>query len=246
MKKLIISSKNKQSGESNNKFTVLLSDPITGFDNIRLSKIAIPHTWYTIMTDINDKIYFKVSTTTYTSTIPQGVYSDSELATAIQTQMNSDYTTDNNFSVSVGTSSYPYTYKYTISHSSTNFQLMFATNTTNSISNTIGFNNTDSSAAQTFTSDNVYNLNYCNTLYINTNLCDGNTLTKDGFSDIINEFFITGNFGDNMIYYDLGQSDDYVLSKNKRVQKIIVEITFNNGRLVPLNGGNVYLNFKLF
>jgi hypothetical protein len=146
---------------------------IVGYD---ILSISAPYVWNTIMTDINDKIYFNISSTDYTATISQSNYSTSALATEIQTKMNAQFA---GFTVTVDTTQKT----FTISHSSS-FSLTFSTNTTNSIASTIGFSNSDTSAATSQASDQVYNLAFSNKIYLASNDLSGtnrynvNNLTK--------------------------------------------------------------------
>ncbi len=68
-----------------------------------LDDVAIPHSWYSVISGINDKLYFVVTydsnVTGFIATITSQNYTGSELATEIATQMNAEYTTLNdNFS----------------------------------------------------------------------------------------------------------------------------------------------------
>ncbi len=68
-----------------------------------LDDVSIPHSWYSIISGINDKLYFVVNYLAtnigFIATITSQNYTGSELATEIATQMNAEYTTlTDNFS----------------------------------------------------------------------------------------------------------------------------------------------------
>ncbi len=70
-----------------------------------LDDVAIPHSWYSIISGINDKLYFITNYNStnlgYIATLTSQNYTGSELATEIATQMNAEYTTlTDNFSAS--------------------------------------------------------------------------------------------------------------------------------------------------
>ena len=62
-----------------------------------LDDVAIPHSWYPVISGINDKLYFIVTydgnTTGFIATISSQNYTGAELATEIANQMNAEYTT---------------------------------------------------------------------------------------------------------------------------------------------------------
>ncbi len=66
--------------------------------------ISIPHAWYSIETDVNDKIYFQIIYSAvsynYKITLTSQNYSGWDLATELQTQINSAFTAiSDNFTV---------------------------------------------------------------------------------------------------------------------------------------------------
>ena len=87
---------------STSQFKIELPDTLALPHNtiFHLDDIAIPHSWYTVTEDVNDRLYIQVSVKQTTSpnsntnkvchiiTIPQGNYNLSSLAHEIQTQAN--------------------------------------------------------------------------------------------------------------------------------------------------------------
>ena len=66
--------------------TTLLMPEDTGF---YIDDVCLPHTWFPIETDVNDKLIFKlIHHTTRVATIPGGNYSVKDLGLAIATAMN--------------------------------------------------------------------------------------------------------------------------------------------------------------
>jgi len=124
-KKIYVDTKfRSQDSNSSSDFKIELPETITFQENtvFYLDDITIPHSWDTILTDINDKLYFKVYVGTgptpsqeyhFEVSIEAGNYIGPDLATEIQTKMN-DVTT--NVSTNLFTCAYvPKTNKITIS-----------------------------------------------------------------------------------------------------------------------------------
>lgn len=118
----------------------------------RLIKATLQNIHYQIH-DGNKTLIFKFGVTTVTITLDTKNYDDEEdIGKNLETKMNADA------SVSAVTVTYnENTRKFTISHSSTNIELLFSdtTNAGSSIYRLLGFNNENKSAATSHVSDNV-------------------------------------------------------------------------------------------
>jgi len=237
---ITISSSARDSGNRNN-FKIKFTNPIESIHGVKISKVMVPNTWYVIMSGINDKIYF-TETTNWTATLTEGYYTTTTLATEIQTQMNSAYTTDNNFSCSFSTT----TYKYTISHSATNFSLTFGTNTTASSAKTLGFEASDTSSTTSHEADNIVNLNYSGKLLIKcTQLMCRNSFVNNKKTNVIFPLLVNGNFGDNLLYES--QGDDWCIyyKPARDFDELQFSLLFeDNETLVPLNGHDWFITLK--
>ena len=116
----------------------------------RLLKATIPSPPYNV-TNNNNKIIFNFNGTDHTITLTNGFYTGSQLATELQTQLNSPGAVS---SVTVTFDSK--TFKYTISHSSTNLYFKWEENYTTNNSHSykiFGFRKIDGSASTEVTSD---------------------------------------------------------------------------------------------
>lgn len=237
-----VSSKDLTAG-SDNDFVVKFTNPIEDIKRIKISKIVIPQTWYTIETGVNDKIYF-TETTVWVATLDPGVYTASQLATEVAAQMNTAYTTDNNFSCTLNTT----LFKFTITHSATAHTLTFGTNTTSSSASTLGYNASDTSSATSHVADNVYNLGFNETIFIGSKALAGRrTFIGDKTKKIIFPMTCNGNFGD-LLTYDGGDSDWIIEYFPKRsFDEIDLQLYFEDlTTLVPLNGHEWRITFQYF
>jgi hypothetical protein len=123
----------------------------------QLKSVMLPITNYNI-NSTNNSIYFNESNSSLkTCIIPEGFYSSfSDVATALQTSMNSSGTGTYTCTVSSLTN------KLTIS-STVDFKLLFGSNTVNSASTVLGFVGDSSSSLTSQTGDHIMNIS------INTN-----------------------------------------------------------------------------
>lgn len=157
-----LSSKDRTSGNLND-FEIKFNSPIENVRRINSVQIVLPYSWYTVMTGVNDKIYFTSATVAYVATLTQGMYTVSALTTHVQTQINAAHTPDNNFTVALDNVT---TKKFTISHASVAFTLTFATNTTASARGLLGYNETDTASATSHVADVRYNLTHDSTIFV--------------------------------------------------------------------------------
>ena len=238
-----LSSKDKTSGNINN-YTLKLINPIEHIRSIKSVAVSIRKTWYTIMDSINTKIYIDVAATLYTATLTQGNYTPEELRVHMQTQINAAYTPDNLFTVTLST----LTSKYTITHASATFTMVFGTNTTASSASTIGFNAVDQTVAATSQEgDNIYNLSYDDTIYIRSfALSSGKSYIGNQKTAIILPVSVTGNFGDTIFFQASGDTwqINYSDKFGRDLQTIDLALYFEDKTtLVPLNGSDWRVTF---
>jgi hypothetical protein len=131
---------------NSNSYTIQFDKPFKNIVSLELLTTELPITQY-VVNDYNNKL--KIDSTTIT--ITNGNYTSSELASEIETKIDTT-TGDSNYSVSAN----DITMKFTISHSSTNFTLDLSVD--NNIAKVIGFNATSQTGALTYTSQNTYDL----------------------------------------------------------------------------------------
>jgi len=224
---LLINSKDRDTG-STHDFSYKLDGFIHGVKGIIVDDIQLYNTQYTINSN-NNKLYWTDNTSaSKISTLTSQSYTLNELCIEISNKLNADATSGTylcSFNLS--------TYKVTISSSTGNIGLTFGTNTTNSVAYTIGFDNTDLSAAASHTGTNIPRLN---TKYYeiqsdlvvdttNNNLGNRNTLT------ILRNNKLFGDLLDHNLY--LGKS---LKTYKNSLDKIRFSVYNDQGQLANLNG----------
>jgi hypothetical protein len=237
-KKFIISSRDKNSG-TNSNFKITIDKPIGPIHRLYLEGFRIPHSWYTIMSGINDQLTVDDGTD-YVVTLTEGYYNKTDLATHIQSAIRSAYTPDN-----LHTCTYDsLTEKFTIAHPSTNFSLNFAT-TTRSCASTLGYNDVDTSSGLSHTADNIYNLIYSEYIQIQSpQLGESGFRTPRYNADLVKIVHVDVAFGSWITYENQG-SHYYIDKEGKNLNIVEVQLSFkHDGPLVPLNGKNWYMIFS--
>lgn len=241
-----ISSRDRTSGNSND-FKIKLTTPIEDIRFLKSVTVTIPVTWYTVMSGINDKIYITVAgPTTYTATLTEGNYTFANLIVEVQTQINAAYTPDNNFTVTQSA----LTEKITVTHSGTNFQLTWSTNTTASARKLLGFSETDTTSGLSSTSDIIPKLSHDDTLFIRSQaLASGMSWACSEKKQFILTIPVNGNFGDIFSYQS--QGDNWIIyyrdSRGKNLSDIDLGLYFEDCEtLVPLNGADWRISFQLY
>ena len=147
-------------------FTMNITNtPLRG--NYALEFLNIQNTIYTIRTNYNDILYFNENSTNKSATITAGYYTSSTISAALKTALDSASGGFATFTVTFSTT----TQKITIS-STQDFSLKFAT-TDNSSARLLGFNNVNTNAATTVTSNNV--VNFSDPLSINIFIAEANS-----------------------------------------------------------------------
>lgn len=201
-----------------------------------LIEICYTKTHYVIMAGINDTIEFDVGGTPYSAKLEEGNYSLGDLATEITTEMNAAYTPDNNFTCTAPTSLLE---KYIISHTSTAF-------TITAENKTIGFEPT-SVASTSHTAQNIYNLNYVNTIHVlSSNFVNGSrSRTNNRFAPILCNI-VGGNFGD--ILEKRYHEYPYKLDTQGNGDYVELKLAFADDKLspVPNNGGEICIVIKSY
>jgi len=222
-----------------NSFTIKYSNPIEYIRKIKSMQVSIPYSWYTVMTGINDIIYFLVGGVTYIATLTQGNYTGGALGTfltEVQTQINTAYVPDNLYVVTLD----PLLELFTITHPTASTSMVFGTNTAQSARKLLGFSAVDLVAGLTQTSQNVYSLTHDDTIFLRsaTLANDSNRLANQKTSFIL-PIPVTGTFGDTIIFRAQGENWDITYSddKGRSFNEIMLGLYFEDGTtLVPLNG----------
>jgi len=245
MQRFIISSKNRTSG-STSKFKIKLDKPIGPIKKLYVESINIPHSWYTSMSGINDKIWIKAGLTTYAVTMTSGRnFTATEYAAELQVVIRAAYTPDNLHTV-VFTDNIK---KFTIAHPSTVFSVQFETGNAGDISasmrTTIGFNETDTTAGLSHEAPNIYNLIYTGMIIINSaKLGESGFRTPFYTNSTIFALRVGGSFGD-IIQYENQGSHYFIGQSYEEIKEIDIEVLFDDfENVIPLNGADVSLVFS--
>jgi len=219
-------------------FNVELIRPIK-FKKVKVKTILIPNSSY-VINSTNNYIYFTDDGTTYTAIIPIGFYTLLSLCSAIQTAMRAVGSQDYIVTFSA------LTFKVTIS-ATTAFSLLFSTHTNNP-SNVIGFNSSDYTGSNTYTSPNVSNLSIDYFLFKSKELIgtSGYNYIRNLYPD--NSIMMipnTVNFG--MINIVNDSFEQYIeFPSSKEMRTFDVKLTNSNGTALDLNGRSFSILLELF
>ncbi len=238
-KELSFSVKNKESG-SFGDFRIVLPEPIKNVTKLFIENIIIPKNWYTIMSGINDTIPFNVGSTDYIASLTEGLYSSLDLATEIQTQLNTIYTVDNLFTCTVSA----LTKKYNISHSTTSFILSFD-GLASSITRTLGFNANDTPNSTSHTADNIYNMSFSSKIFILSNTLGSAYHSIAGIEHpVLYKRGVLGSFGE-FIPYEVDRAHTFITYANPKTLKIIdIQILFEDLKtVIPFNSDDISFDF---
>lgn len=234
IKNVIIDSRLRDSGDENS-FSYTLRWPIANPISYAVESVQLYNTSYTI-NSYNNKLYWTDSTpTTQTTTLTNGNYTASSLATHVETLMNTANTGSGTYDVTADTN----TGKITISNSSVNFSLTFGTNTTNSVATALGFENTNKTGAQSYTGEKIVKLN---TKYyiIYGDIGSQNSYSANELVNVLAYVPNSVNFGD-MINYQSELAKSFKLTE-KEISRMKIFVKDDMGNPVNLNGINWSMN----
>ncbi len=247
---------NDSVSESDCKFQ--LRETFTFPDNtiMFLDDIAIPHSWYSVISDINDKLYFMVyydgSTDGFVATLTSQNYTGSELATEKATQMNAEYTTlTNNFSASFsvlnqtititsgeGTLAFKILTESEITadlNGSFNFPSYNASSPPDIVSKILKQTADTSTSSTTFTSGFI-DLQPIKNVYIYcSNLSTFSTVAPVGGSGVIKKVPVTQDTG-YYIFDNIMNTNDYVDVSRLSIRMLHFQLKDKLSNVIPLNG----------
>lgn len=160
---LIRSTDASSNSTSSSNFQVTLNRSMPG-GRYALKHVSLPNTIYNCDT-FNNILNFRENSTNKQATISAGSYVPSTLATAVQSALNTASGGYNTYAVSYSTNQQGFTFS-----AGNNFQFMYGSNNTSSVSNLnaklLGFSKVDTTAATSLTSPNVANLQFPSSLFI--------------------------------------------------------------------------------
>ena len=266
--KIYFDSKHKKSDSvSNSNFKVKLNETILMPKGavFKICDIAIPHSWTTIITGVNDKFYFYVSNTAsidirpqtgHIATLEAKNYTGSDLVIELQSKMNLEYDNGVPFSVTYNA------FKQSISISTSISNMTFKIMTENDIGLSIQpayYNssnpndiNTDmlklnrgnaplNSNLNPFVSQ-VINLQPVRNIYLqSSNLGNHNTVDLIGRRDILKKIPVTAPW--NSMIFDNVAYDDYLDCSRQTLQTLEFRLTDTHNNEIELNGG--YVSFSI-
>lgn len=222
---LVLNSRNRTSYSTNSHdFDIKVQTPVDGV--YQIVTCSIPNTFYNINA-YNNLIYFNDGSAK-TATITPGIYSSSDITTAIKTAMDDQSTIT--FTVSIGTN----TQKLTIAGDSP-YTLKFATNTTNSAASILGFTNTDTSSSTSQVATNVINLAYPAGCLVRINDIDNVSTSTSGVSGTL-YFPIETNSSDISVFKS--ENSYAMYASFQRTSLIKVKLLDDQGNPLSLNGAD--------
>ena len=233
IRNVFINSKDRLSGDEN-EFFYNLRNAILNPNAVALESVQIYNTQYTI-NDNNNKLYWTSSVpTNITTTLTNGNYTATTLASHIASKLNTDNDGAGTFAVTCPTS----TAKMTITNDTANFGLRFAT-TAQSVAYTIGFEDTNKTGALTYTAENIVSLN---TKYylIYCDIGSTNTHSATETSNVIAVVPCNVNFSDLISYSpQLAKSFKFKIQELSRMKFTVRD---DRGNLADLNGVDWCMN----
>lgn len=219
---VVLESLNRHSGTPENA-TWVLDTPITNVRAFRIQDLEIPYSMYPI-NGYNNTLEFTDSSAR-TCNLTPGVYSPDELATEIQTQMNS---------VSSG---YTVTYsdktmRYTIANASN-----FTISGTSTCARLIGLAQT-SGLNTSWTSDHVIDLGYTRHVLLESSLASliDRPKVNGQSSSVVHRFPVNGNPGDVMSDPARSSCRFRVCDDRRHLSSISIKIIDDEGRVLDLQG----------
>ena len=248
---IFVDSSDRNSGDTINDFSIDLSDSKYDTINaIEIKKVDMVKSFYNI-DDTNNQIYFlDTGVTATTSTITNQDYTEAQLATEVQTQMNADG--DGTYTVTFGSQ----TGKMTLAIGSGNYELT-TTTTTNAVWDVIGFDTSaDKTGAGTYTGDNLVDINHPKYIDIKSraisNLMDGNQETTSAgqtvYSNVLKRIhFDQGNTFLKKISGEQNQAPRVIhLASELRLPRMDFRLEDQNGNSPPANGVNYAMDIMLY
>ena len=242
----------------------------------RVSELAIGHCWTTVMTGINDKLYLYMSDNSpvqsrpeeaYIVTLSERSYTGSELASELQSKMNTAVSGSVIVNKTFTCAYNPYTQVINILIGiNTTFKILTESDIKTKLGGYwVGMNNNppdynsddpqdintdmlklNESNSPLYDSNNPYvskfiNLQPIRNLYLSSDLGSYNTCDLKGVSNIIKKIPVTAPW--NSMIFDNVAYDDYLDCSRQTLQTLSFRLTDTHGHTIPLNG--CYISFSI-
>ena len=241
--------------ESSSNFKVDLPMTVTLPEDtvFYIDDICIPHSWYTIDEERNNKFYFKIGSTSYVKTVPSGNYSTITLNAILVALMNSVQNTHtantnipgNTIGISTSTTSSNQTYivdavQYT---NALTFEILtdkqaIRLNYPTPVQSINNYLNNNVPKINTYASEYVspyVNLNPIRNLYITSGNFGGyNTMSISGERGIVKKVPVRANFNE-MIYDDAVLGIDYLDCSRQSLSRLEFQLKDVYGNYINLH-----------
>ena len=265
LKKLYVDSKFKTpDSNSNAKFKIELPDSLTLPNNtvFYIDDVCIPHSWYTIESGINDKLFMRFADfptqdsnfTDHIITLESKSYTGPDLVTEIQVKLNSLYPSI--FTVAFNAAKH--TLSIATSSSTKMFKMLTYNDIISKVSNTWKGPSYDVKNSNDITDilkltegfamwNDTTNpfisgplaLQPIRNIYISSpNLGNFNTLGPRGESSIIKKVPVTADYN-QMIFDQVMAGNDFLDCSRQTLKTIEFHFKDVNGNLIPFHGSNV-------
>ena len=244
--------------ESSSNFKVDLPTTVTLPEDtvFYIDDICIPHSWYTIDEERNNKFYFKIGSTSYVKTVPSGNYSTITLNAILVALMNSVQNTHtantnipgNTIGISTSTNSSNQSYivdavQYT---NALTFEILtdkqaISLNYPTPVQSINNYLNNNVPKINTYASEYVspyVNLNPIRNLYITSGNFGGyNTMSISGERGIVKKVPVRANFNE-MIYDDAVLGIDYLDCSRQSLSRLEFQLKDVYGNYINLHGNH--------
>ena len=244
VKKIYVDSRYRTvSSNSDSDFSIQLNRNIYLPEHcvMHIENCVIPHSWYTIEKDVNDKMYFIINgdtTTAFTITIPSANYTGAQLIAALNLLFINGLTASYDLN----------TNRITISSSSlTSFQVltdndllrMFNISNPNSCNDVITNRHTKVNTHTSPWISGMINLQGFRSVYISSSTMSSyNTLGPQGEQNIIKKVSTNADFGYLMIDH-IVSDHDYLSCERMTLNTINFQIRDVKGHLIPFHDSPV-------
>ena len=263
LKKIYVDTKYKTiNSASTSDFSIQLPETIYMPDNsvFYISDCCIPHSWYTVETGINDKIYLQIRFNGFTFdvilTLDSKNYTGGDLAVEILTQLNKLTNFTDKFTITYDTSRHQifimsdFGYTYKVLTKNDIFTQLNGTwgGVSYSTSNSCDINaymlKLNMGTSPLYTSTNYFrslslDLQPIRNLYITSpNLGNFTTLGPNGQTSILKKVPVNANYN-CMIFDGITSSNDFLDCSKQTLQNLEFRIENSRGEIINLHGQEI-------
>ena len=226
---LIRSIDRTSSSTNSSNFQINLTDKVEGLYEVLY--VVMYNSFYNVVANVNDTIYFNENSTNKSCTISPGYYSTSgsnSILTALASAMTTASGGYNTYTATIGAANQLITVA-----AGNNFSFTFGTNTSRSLAQTLGFTNTNTTAATSSTAVNLPNLGGINSvaIYIPQSTATNFECSSGSFGNVLVPMDVA--FENRKFYIEYDFKQKVLFAKNCQTINIILRDT---------SGNNVSLN----